>query len=170
MKLDVQTIILLGSEGWGQWDGVFRSYFLKEMEFEFMFSWMVSKIIPLLLGVKWSWGFPGGSDGKASSCNAGDPGLIPGWGRSPGGGNTTHFSILAWRIPWTKEPGRLQPMGSQRGGHEWASNTFTFKNSLRSSVNFKRTKGIWYRKCETAVGWNHCYQRIEQLSANKRQF
>ena len=29
----------------------------------------------------------------------------------------THSSILAWRIPWTKEPGRLQPMGSQRVGH-----------------------------------------------------
>ena len=28
-----------------------------------------------------------------------------------------HSSILAWRIPWTEEPGRLQPMGSQRVGH-----------------------------------------------------
>ena len=33
------------------------------------------------------WGFPGGSDGKESACNAGDPGLIPGWGRSLGEGN-----------------------------------------------------------------------------------
>ena len=32
-------------------------------------------------------------------------------------GMTTHFSILAWRIPWTEEPGRLQFMGSQRDGH-----------------------------------------------------
>ena len=32
--------------------------------------------------------FPGGSDGKASACNAGDPGLIPGSGRSPGEGNS----------------------------------------------------------------------------------
>ena len=32
-------------------------------------------------------GFPGGSDGKASACNAGDPGSIPGLGRSPGEGN-----------------------------------------------------------------------------------
>ena len=30
----------------------------------------------------------------------------------------THFSILAWRIPWTEEPGRLQSMGSQRVGHD----------------------------------------------------
>ena len=32
-------------------------------------------------------------------------------------GMSTHFSILAWRIPWTEEPGRLQSMGSQRVGH-----------------------------------------------------
>ena len=30
----------------------------------------------------------------------------------------THSSILAWKIPWTEEPGRLQPMGSQRVGHD----------------------------------------------------
>ena len=30
----------------------------------------------------------------------------------------THSSILAWRIPWTEEPGRLQSMGSQRAGHD----------------------------------------------------
>ena len=38
----------------------------------------------------------------------------------------THSSILAWRIPWIEEPGRLQSMGSQRVGHDWAANTFTF--------------------------------------------
>ena len=36
---------------------------------------------------------------------------------------TTHSSILAWRISWTEEPGELQSMGSQRLGHNWASNT-----------------------------------------------
>ena len=30
----------------------------------------------------------------------------------------THSNILAWRIPWTEEPGRLQSMGSQRVGHD----------------------------------------------------
>ena len=57
-------------------------------------------------------GFPGGSEVKASACNVGDPGSITGLGRSPGNGN--HSSILAWRVPWTKDPGRLQPAGSQR--------------------------------------------------------
>ena len=37
----------------------------------------------------------------------------------------THSSILAWRIPWTEEPGGLQSMGSQKVGHDWV--TFTFK-------------------------------------------
>ena len=51
---------------------------------------------------------------KESACSTGGPGLIPGLGRSPGEGNGTHSSILAWRIPWTEEPGRLQSMGLQR--------------------------------------------------------
>ena len=42
-----------------------------------------------------SWGFPGGSDGKESACNAGDPCSIPRWGRSSGEGMATHSSILA---------------------------------------------------------------------------
>ena len=53
--------------------------------------------------------FPGGSDGKESACNVGDPGWIPGSGRSSGEGNGTHSSIFAW----TKEAGGLQSMGSQ---------------------------------------------------------
>ena len=60
-------------------------------------------------------GFPGGSDGKESTCSAGDLGLIPSLGKSPAGGHGYHSSILAWRIPWTEEPGRLPSMGSQRG-------------------------------------------------------
>ena len=54
-------------------------------------------------------------------ANAGDVrdvGLIPGSGRSPGGGHGNNSSILAWRIPWTEEPGRLQSIGSERVGHD----------------------------------------------------
>ena len=40
-------------------------------------------------------------------------------------GMATHSSILAWRISWTEEPGRLQSTGSQRVGHDWVTNTFT---------------------------------------------
>ena len=45
-------------------------------------------------------------------------GWIPRWGRSPEEGMTAHSSILAWRIPGTEEPGRLQSIGSQRVGHD----------------------------------------------------
>ena len=36
----------------------------------------------------------------------------------------TYCSILAWRVPWTEDPGGLQSIGSQRVGHNWATNTF----------------------------------------------
>ena len=60
------------------------------------------------------WHYPGGSEVKNPPANAGDAGLIPGLGRSPGGGHGDHPSIPAWRILWTEEPGGLQSMGSQR--------------------------------------------------------
>ena len=103
-------------------------------------------------------GFPDSSLGKECACNAGDPGSIPGLGRSAGKGigyplqyswaflvaqlvkNTpamqetwvrslgredlleeamaTHSNILAWKIPWTEEPGELQSVGSQRVEHD----------------------------------------------------
>ena len=39
--------------------------------------------------------FPGGSDGEESACNAGDPGLIPGWGRSLGEGNGNTLPVVS---------------------------------------------------------------------------
>ena len=53
------------------------------------------------------WG-DGGSDGKESAYNAGDPGSIVGWEDTLGKG------ILAWRTPWTEEPGGQQSMELQR--------------------------------------------------------
>ena len=50
--------------------------------------------------------------------DTGDEGLIPGSGRSPEVENRNLSSILAWKIPWTEEPGGLQSMGSQRVGHD----------------------------------------------------
>ena len=62
----------------------------------------------------WGCGFPGGSDGKESSCNAAAPGSVPEQGRSPGGGNGYPLQYSCWRIPWTEEAGGLQSIGSQR--------------------------------------------------------
>ena len=61
------------------------------------------------------------SVGKESACNARDLGLISGSGRSPGG-DATHSSTLAWRIPWIEEPGGLQSMGWQRVRHDCTTN------------------------------------------------
>ena len=58
-------------------------------------------------------GVPCGSDGKESTCNGGDLGSIDPWaGVDPlEEGVVTHSGILAWRIPWTEEPGGLQSTG-----------------------------------------------------------
>ena len=67
-----------------------------------------------------------GLDGQESTWNAGDPGSIPGLGKSPEEEMATHSNIVAWRIPWTEVPSRLQSMGSHRIGHDWATNTLKF--------------------------------------------
>ena len=59
-------------------------------------------------------GFPGGSVVKNLPANAGDArdaNSVPGSGRSLGEEMATHSSILAWEIPWTEEPSRLQCSG-----------------------------------------------------------
>ena len=71
--------------------------------------------------VKTQEGFPGGSDGEESACNAGDQG----WEDPLEERMTAHSSILAWRIPWTEKSGWLQSLGSvgyspwgRRVGHD----------------------------------------------------
>ena len=58
---------------------------------------------------------------KNLPASAGDATLIPGLGRSPGKEMATHSNILAWRNPWTEEPGRIQSMGLQRVRYNLAS-------------------------------------------------
>ena len=82
-------------------------------------------------------GFPGGSDGKESTFSVGDTDSVQGQEDPLKKGMANNSSILAWRIPWTEEPGRLQSMGSQRVGqterltptHTFPS-TFHFKDCL----------------------------------------
>ena len=64
-------------------------------------------------------GSPGGSKSKESACDTEDLG----WEDPLEKEMATCSSILAWRIPWAEEPGRLQSMGSQRVRHNWATNT-----------------------------------------------
>ena len=63
-------------------------------------------------------GIPGSSAAKYLPVNAGDLGSISRFGEDPlEKGMATHSSILAWKIPWTEEAGRLQSMGLQRVEH-----------------------------------------------------
>ena len=78
---------------------------------EFPFSF------PLATNI-WIYSFPSGSVSKESACSARDPASIPESGKSPGEGNATHSSILAWETSWTEEPGGLQSMELQRVGRD----------------------------------------------------
>ena len=62
--------------------------------------------------------FPGGSEVTASTWNSGDPGSIPGSGRSPRGGNGNPLQYSCLENPMGEEPDRLQSMGSQKVGHD----------------------------------------------------
>ena len=58
-----------------------------------------------------SLGFPGGSEGKVSACNAGDLGSIPGSGRSPGEGNGNPLQYSYLENPMDGQPGGYSPWG-----------------------------------------------------------
>ena len=62
--------------------------------------------------------FPGGSDGKESTCNAEIQVQSLDQEDPLEKGMATHSSILAWDIPWTEKPGRLQSMGLKIVGHD----------------------------------------------------
>ena len=62
-------------------------------------------------------GSPGDSDGKESACIEADLVQSLCWEDALEKEVATHSSILAWRIPWTEQPGGLQSMGLQKTGH-----------------------------------------------------
>ena len=72
--------------------------------------WVISR--------SYAMGFPGGSDSKESACNAGDSGLIPGWGRFPGEGNGNPLQYSCLGNPMDgRALQELQSMSLQRVGH-----------------------------------------------------
>ena len=74
----------------------------------------------------------------------------------------THSSILAWRTPWTEEPGGLQSMGGQKAGHSQGTNTFTFKHVVghlkmgskalgSAKISLTRTGGYFWSTSESST-------------------
>ena len=83
-----------------------------------------------------------------------------------------HSSTLAWKIPWTEEPGRLQSMGSRRVGHDWATSLslFTFcigggnGNPLQCScLENPMDRGAWWA---AVYGVTQSRTRLKRLSSS----
>ena len=97
---------------------------------------MVVKHYFIKITIYISWGSPDGSDGKESTCNAGDLGSIPGSRLFPVEGDG-YSGILAWRILWTEELDGLQFMELQRVKHDWATSTSSPSLYFLISVDVK---------------------------------
>ena len=86
----------------------------------------------MLLQIRNDLEFPGGSDGKESACRVGDLGLIPGWGRCPGGGHGYPLQYSCLENPRGQR--RLVgycPWGSQRVEHDWTVKRSTAQIDFR---------------------------------------
>ena len=85
----------------------------------------------------------------------------------------THSSTLAWKIPWTEEPGRLQSMGSQRVGHDW----FHFHYAPHMSMSRQNDK-IWKEELPRLVGaqyapgdqWRNNSRKNEGMEPKQKQY
>ena len=86
-------------------------------------------------------GFPGDSNGKESAWDAGEAGLILGWEDPMEEDMATPSSILAWRIPWTEEPGGLQSMGQK----EWDTTEATHTHMHRHY--YLQKNSVWIFLC-----------------------
>ena len=108
-----------------------------------------------------SMDFRGDSDGKEFACNAGDLGLIPGSGRSSGGGLG---NLLQYPCPEnlrTEKPGGLQSIGLQSVGHDWSN--FTAQHSPWPLYP-------WYHSLDMATHQSHKTQRQDSYGSKNRRW
>ena len=98
--------------------GIFQARVLEWVAIALSISYMERSLTLL--------GFPGGSDGNESACNAGEPGLIPELGRSPGEGNGYPLKYSCLENSMKRGVWWAKSMRSQRIGHNWVITTFTF--------------------------------------------
>ena len=133
--------VLPGSQNLGQWSTYF---FLKRTNRKYF---QLCRLNDLYRG------FPNGSVVKNLPAKTGhtrDAGSIPWLSKIPGKQEmATHFSVLAWKIPWTEESGRLPSMGSQRVRHDLATE---HAHSL-CSMNTQHHGSTRYCFCTL---WNEC--------------
>ena len=96
--------------------------------------------------------FLGGTSGKEPACQCricDGSRFDPCVGKILEEGMATHFSILAWRIPWTEESGRLQATGSQRVGHDWSN----LAHSMHIIIQFIFLNVYFFLQCYIYIGF-----------------
>ena len=132
--------------------------------------------------LKWEWthslliriphlvDFPVIKNPPANAGDIRDTGSIPGSGRSLEKEMATRSSILAWRIPWTEEPGGLQSTGSQRVGHAWGYlahrhlvPTYWGSGSLCLSAEWIQREAKW-QASSSFIKIRHLWDREMQAS------
>ena len=133
------------------------------------------------------------NENKGLPCNAGDAGSIPGWEDPLEEETATHFSILAWEVPWTEEPGRLQSAAAasakslqscpdsvrprrwqpirlpvpgilQARTLEWAATSFS--NAWKSKVKVKSLSRAWL----LATPWTAAYQAPLSMGFSRQEY
>ena len=100
---------------------------------------------------------------KESTCNVGDLGLISELGRSLEKGKANHSSILAWKIPWMEESGRLQFMGCKK------LDTIEWLTKKKQNKQTKKKRRKWQRMLKVVIDkWSTGYHlRDYQLSSQR---
>ena len=117
------------------------------------------KVIVIKTVWYWQKRLPRQLSSKVSTCNAGDAGLIPGSGRSSGQEMASPSSTLAWKIPWTEEPGVYSPRCCKESDMTEHSPTDKQTNRPRRQNQEPRVKpsntestNIWRERQEDSVG------------------
>ena len=108
-----------------------------------------------------------GSAGKESACHAGDTVESLGWGDPLEKDMTTYSSVLAWRIPWTEEPGRLQSMGSQRVGHDLATKEQRRRKNKTKSLALHHPVLDWLFLCNEVEIILTVYHRRQEITESQ---
>ena len=112
--------------------------------------------------------FPGGSNSKESACDLGGLSSIPRSGRSPGEGNGNPLQYSCLENPMGRGAWQPQSMGSQRAGHDWVTNTFTFTSTsvilarIRRGDNTQCWRGCDEWKLSYIAGGNVIYCNLKK--------